>query len=113
MKGSMTSVFLGSIGSGEYTSLYGADDEINNKYQATGTSMAMLSNRLSWFYDFRGPSLTLDTACSSSLVSLHLACQSLLRGESEMVSFISQHNCRHIVSYHIILESRLWSSIAA
>lgn len=84
VKGSMTSVFLGSIGSGEYTSLYGADDEINNKYQATGTSMAMLSNRLSWFYDFRGPSLTLDTACSSSLVSLHLACQSLLRGESEM-----------------------------
>ncbi|KAI1823452.1 hypothetical protein F4861DRAFT_549734 [Xylaria intraflava] len=84
VRGSTTSVFLGSIGGGEYSSLYGADDEINVKYQATGTSTSMLSNRLSWFYDFRGPSMTLDTACSSSLVSLHLACQSLLQGESEM-----------------------------
>lgn len=44
----------------------------------------MLSNRISHFYDLRGPSLTVDTACSSGLYAFHLACQSLLCGESEL-----------------------------
>lgn len=44
----------------------------------------MLSNRLSWFYNLRGPSLTVETACSSSLVACHLAAQSLDNHESSM-----------------------------
>ena len=52
---------------------------------ASGTSRAMLSNRLSWFFNLAGPSLTLDTACSSSLYALHLACQSIRTGESQQV----------------------------
>ncbi|TLD10484.1 hypothetical protein PgNI_06632, partial [Pyricularia grisea] len=51
---------------------------------AAGTSEAMTANRVSWFFDLLGPSLTLDTACSSSLYCLHLACQSLLLGETNM-----------------------------
>lgn len=49
---------------------------------ATGTGNAILSNRISHFYDLKGASVTLDTACSSSLVALHLAYQSLRNGES-------------------------------
>ncbi|KAI2643595.1 ketoacyl-synt-domain-containing protein [Xylaria nigripes] len=49
-----------------------------------GCAYAMQSNRISHFFDLKGPSFTTDTACSSSLVSLHVACQSLRTGESEM-----------------------------
>ena len=71
----------------EYETLISRDPEFPSKYQASGTGSAMLANRLSWFYDFQGPSITLDTACSSSLNALHLACSSLRNRESTMVEF--------------------------
>ncbi|HYO51822.1 type I polyketide synthase [Archangium sp.] len=43
-----------------------------------------LATRVSHRMDLRGPSLTVQTACSTSLVAVHLACQSLLSGESDM-----------------------------
>jgi acyl transferase domain-containing protein len=53
-------------------------------YQATGCTSPLLANRLSYYFNFTGPSVTVDTACSSSLVALHLACQSLHNGESSL-----------------------------
>ena len=47
-----------------------------------GSSLGIASNRLSFFMDLRGPSMSIDTLCSSSLVAIHLACQSLHTGES-------------------------------
>jgi 3-oxoacyl-(acyl-carrier-protein) synthase/acyl carrier protein len=40
-----------------------------------------IPNRISYFFDFRGPSLCLDTACSSSGTAVYLACQSLRNGQ--------------------------------
>ncbi|WP_410604685.1 SDR family NAD(P)-dependent oxidoreductase [Amycolatopsis sp. lyj-90] len=51
---------------------------------ATGVSMTMLAARLSYAFDWRGPSFTLDTACSSSLVALHHACNALTLGDCDL-----------------------------
>ncbi|NEP72539.1 MAG: SDR family NAD(P)-dependent oxidoreductase [Okeania sp. SIO2G4] len=50
---------------------------------ATGTAPATFANRLSYFYDFHGPSLTVDTACSSSLVALSEAVNAIRRGQCQ------------------------------
>lgn len=52
---------------------------------ATGNGRTMLANRVSWFFDLRGPSVMMDTACSSSLTALHLATQAMRSGECGMV----------------------------
>ncbi|PYH88158.1 ketoacyl-synt-domain-containing protein [Aspergillus ellipticus CBS 707.79] len=83
VSGSRTSCFVGSF-SREYDAIVNRDPQIQARYAAVGLGMAMLANRLSWFYDMRGPSLALDTACSSTLIALHLAVQSLRNGESDM-----------------------------
>ncbi|TWS18774.1 type I polyketide synthase [Tsukamurella asaccharolytica] len=53
-------------------------------HTATGVVMTMLSNRISHAFDLLGPSMSVDTACSSSLVAIHLACQALWNGESDL-----------------------------
>lgn len=83
LPGSATGCFVGCF-TKDYAEMMARDPENVPQYNATGTSAAILSNRLSWFYDLRGPSLTLDTACSSTLVALHLACQSLQTGETKL-----------------------------
>jgi len=59
------------------------DPENAPKYQVTGTGSSMLANKVSYFFDLKGPSLVVNTACSGSLVALHLACQSIQLGESK------------------------------
>ncbi|KAI0115870.1 polyketide synthase [Nemania sp. FL0031] len=81
--GTQTGVFVGCFSS-DYRSIMEKDLDQDLKYAATGNVVSMLSNRVSWFYDFRGPSLTIDTACSSSLVAMHQACNSLKLGETSM-----------------------------
>ncbi|KAJ5245106.1 hypothetical protein N7489_005202 [Penicillium chrysogenum] len=81
--GTKTSCFVGSF-SADYTDLLLRDPECVPMYQCTnaGQSRAMTANRLSYFFDLKGPSVTVDTACSGSLVALHLACQSLQTGDA-------------------------------
>nr|WP_255524802.1 type I polyketide synthase [Nodosilinea sp. FACHB-13] len=58
--------------------------EVVGTYTATGLASTMVANRVSYLLNLQGPSLTVDTACSSSLVAVHLACQSLWNGESNL-----------------------------
>jgi len=89
--GSRTSVHIGSF-THDWNYILTRDPLMDVKYKATGVEFSLLANRLSWFYDLVGPSISLDTACSSSLMALHLACQSLRTHESNMVS-IMQFRC--------------------
>jgi acyl transferase domain-containing protein len=61
-----------------------SDPSLADVHVPTGGALSIAANRLSYFFDFRGPSLAVDTACSSSLVALHLACESLRSGESSL-----------------------------
>ena len=73
-----TGVFVG-ISSNDYASLVGAGWP--DAYSNTGSSFSIAANRISYIYDFHGPSVAVDTACSSSIVCVHQACMSLLAGE--------------------------------
>jgi acyl transferase domain-containing protein/acyl carrier protein len=73
-------VFAGTCNS-DYGNLLEDSADIDI-YFAGGNALSVLSGRLSYALGLQGPSMTVDTACSTSLVAVHLACQSLLSGES-------------------------------
>ncbi|EAW16804.1 putative hybrid NRPS/PKS enzyme [Aspergillus fischeri NRRL 181] len=81
MNGSKTSVHVGVMNT-DFSNIQLRDSEVLPTYNATGTSISILSNRLSYFFNLKGPSVTVDTACSSSLVALHQAVQGLRAGDA-------------------------------
>jgi acyl transferase domain-containing protein/acyl carrier protein len=76
--GSDTGVFVG-ISSNDYASLGGQGWP--DAYSNTGSAFSIAANRISYIFDFHGPSVAVDTACSSSIVCVHQACMALLNGE--------------------------------
>ncbi|AFM17524.1 polyketide synthase family protein [Mycolicibacterium chubuense NBB4] len=84
LRGSATGVFVGLTANDYFRSVIGtlAPEEID-PYIPFGNAPNFAAGRLSYFLGVRGPAVVSDTACSSSLVSIHLACQSLRRGESD------------------------------
>lgn len=80
LRGSDTAVFVGMMNSDYMHQLYRDLDSLP-QYAATGMTMSIMANRLSYFFDWHGPSVAIDTACSSSMVGLHQAVQALRNGE--------------------------------
>uniref|UniRef100_A0A8C3MMS5 Fatty acid synthase n=1 Tax=Geospiza parvula TaxID=87175 RepID=A0A8C3MMS5_GEOPR len=79
LRGTDTGVWVGCSGS-EAGEAFSQDPEELLGYSMTGCQRAMLANRISYFFDFKGPSLTVDTACSSSLVALENAYKAIRHG---------------------------------
>ncbi|WP_204801304.1 polyketide synthase Pks13 [Mycobacterium riyadhense] len=84
LRGEAVGVFVGST-TNDYQFLAVSDPTVAHPYAITGTSTSIIANRVSYFYDFRGPSVTIDTACSSSLVAIHQGVQALRNGEADVV----------------------------
>lgn len=80
--GTNTAVFIGAASTDMAMSR--ADDVSSiTPYGMTGTNLSIISNRISYFYDLHGESMTIDTACSSSLTAFHKACQALRNKDCE------------------------------
>ncbi|KAJ6785918.1 hypothetical protein PWT90_01292 [Aphanocladium album] len=80
---SRTSVFAGAAFH-DYQDILMQDIDNLPRYYLTGNAPAMLANRISHFFNLRGPSVTVDSACSTGTAALHLACQSLRAVDSSM-----------------------------
>ncbi|MCW3466236.1 SDR family NAD(P)-dependent oxidoreductase [Chitinophaga nivalis] len=84
LSGSDTAVYLG-VFNFDYKELQErVKDFPIEAHHSTGTAAAIIPNRVSYFFNFTGPSVPVDTACSSSLHAIHLAMQSIRQGECKM-----------------------------
>ncbi len=79
ISGGRVGVYVGVM-YGQYE-LFGAEAMLRGDAAVPVSSFASIANRVSYFFDLHGPSLSLDTMCSSSLTTIHLACEELRRGE--------------------------------
>ncbi|GLB14084.1 type I Iterative Polyketide synthase (PKS) [Aspergillus tubingensis] len=83
LHGSRTSVHTGCF-SNDYLHQLLKDPQRLPPYAAVGASPSMLANRISWFFNLRGPSYNIDSACSSSALAIDCACRLLLSGQTDM-----------------------------
>ncbi|KAK4118948.1 hypothetical protein N657DRAFT_694068 [Parathielavia appendiculata] len=79
-RGSLTGCYMGSFGE-DWCEMFAKDSQQHGLYRVSGYGDFMLSDRVSYEMDLRGPSMTIRTGCSAALVGLHEACQALRRGD--------------------------------
>ncbi len=83
MADSLTGVFVG-LTHGDYQLLAADAHAVERPYGFIGSSFSLASGRVAYALGVHGPALTVDTACSSGLTAVHLACRSLIDGESDL-----------------------------
>ncbi|KAK6954931.1 hypothetical protein Daesc_002560 [Daldinia eschscholtzii] len=79
-RGKTIGTFVGSFGE-DWLELFVKDPQLHGTYKITGYGDFILSNRISYEYDLKGPSMVIRTGCSSALIGLHEACMSIRFGE--------------------------------
>ncbi len=110
LKGSAAGVFVGGFDLDNKLLLLGVlNRQLINSNTATNFTMTMLSNRISYTFDLRGPSMSIDTACSSSLVAVHTACRSIWNNESTM-AFAGGVNIMILPEFSIMLSKGRFTS---
>ncbi|MBF0453054.1 MAG: amino acid adenylation domain-containing protein, partial [Candidatus Magnetomorum sp.] len=81
LSGSETGVYIGYTGSDYIDHFHNITSDI---YTLSGMANSIIANRISYIFNFSGPSEEIDTACSSSLVAIHRAVESIRTGQCEM-----------------------------
>lgn len=90
LAGSRCGVFVGAKPCG-YLDPASVPPEEAGTFLLSGNAGGMIGARLSYVFDLKGPCLVVDTECSSSLLAVHLACESLRRGESDLAIAAGVH----------------------
>jgi len=106
-QGANVGVFIGST-SNTYL-LHGPTEWDRGNFVYPGTYPWSLSNRISYQFNFKGPSFTIDTGCSSSLIALHLACESLKRGECQLAMAGGVNLYLHYSKYNRLCQWKMLS----
>lgn len=107
-KGETIGVYVGVMNS-QYQ-LYGAEEYLAGNMVDVRSSFASIANRVSYYFDLHGPSIAIDTMCSSALTAIHLACESIKRGESKMAIASSVNVLVHPAKYVFLSEQRFGST---
>lgn len=84
LRGESVGVYIGASNY-DYSFLAMSDPSIAHPYAITGNAHSIIANRVSYFYDFQGPSMAIDTACSSSMVAVHEGVRALRNGDADVV----------------------------
>ncbi|TFB04561.1 Compactin diketide synthase mokB [Trichoderma ghanense] len=116
LRGSKTAVFHASMLE-DYARLMAMDpDNVERTTVTGGTVPCMVPNRISWFFDLRGPSVHVNTACSSGLVAVDMACKTLRSGDASCAlvtgaNLLLDPTIFHLLSYQNFLspDSRSYS----
>jgi acyl transferase domain-containing protein len=88
----------------DYNDALTRDPDTMPRTMLTGNGAAMLSNRISHFFDLRGPSMTIDTGCSTGLTAFHVGCQSLRTGDAD-ICIVTAANMMLNPDYFIVLSN--------
>ncbi|EPS35041.1 hypothetical protein PDE_10006 [Penicillium oxalicum 114-2] len=83
LQGSATGVYCGFLRT-DYSQIQFTDPDSLPPYTVTGNSPAIMANRISYFFNWTGPSFAVDTGCSSSLLAVHLAVESLRKRDCDL-----------------------------
>lgn len=89
---------------------YGVEEFQSGDAKPLSSSFSSIANRISYFYNFHGPSLTVDTMCSSSLTALHIAVKSLEDGDCDCAVVGGVNLSLHPYKYFILEENNFTSS---
>ena len=91
--------------------LYGAQEQALGRPVALSGNPSAVANRVSYYFDFHGPSMSVDTMCSSSLTAIHLACQSIASGTCEVAVAGGVNLSTHPNKYLLLGQGRFVSSV--
>ncbi|MCP3748171.1 polyketide synthase, partial [Paenibacillus sp. A3M_27_13] len=90
--------------------LYGAERTLQGHPLALSGNPSSVANRVSYYFNFHGPSMAVDTMCSSSLTALHLACQSLQQGTCKLAIAGGVNVSVHPNKYLMLAQGKFASS---
>jgi acyl transferase domain-containing protein len=88
---------------------YGVQEQVRGRPMAFSGNPSSIANRVSYFFNFHGPSMAVDTMCSSSLTAIYLGCQSLQRGECELAVAGGVNVSIHPNKYLLLAQGRFVS----